>query len=64
MASKPKSDPTVTSDVGGDGFPEGTHPARPPAETSYSPERFSYKDNPDKPDSTSVAQVVVDPLDK
>lgn len=58
MATTKKSDPTVTSDVTGSAYPEGTHPALPPSETEFSPDRFVYKDNPDKPDPSSIAQIV------
>jgi hypothetical protein len=44
--------------VKGDAYPEGTHPARPPSEVTHSPDRFVYRDNPDKPDPSSIAQVV------
>ncbi len=57
MAEAKKKDPTVTSDVGGPAYPDGTHPARPAAETTYSADKIKYKDNPDKPDPTTVAQV-------
>lgn len=56
-----KKDPTVTSDVGGDAYPEGTHPARPVSETTFAAEKREYKDNPDKPDPSSIAQVEVVP---
>lgn len=55
-----KDDPTVTSDVSGAAYPEGTHPVRPPAETTHGRPR-EYKDNPDKPDATTIAQVEVLP---
>lgn len=54
-----KADPVLsTESVSSETFPEGTHPARPPAETHHSVERYVYKDNPDKPDPSTVAQVV------
>jgi hypothetical protein len=59
--SKKKSDPTVTSMTESPAYPEGTHPPRPESETFHSPDRFVYKDNPDKPDPSSVAQIVEDP---
>lgn len=61
MADSKKKDPTVTSDVGGEAYPEGTHPARPVSETTYSADRIRYEDNPDKPDPTSIAQVAILP---
>lgn len=56
MASK-KDDPTVTSDIGGPAYPEGTHPARPVSEVTTSAANVKYRENPDKPDSTSIAQL-------
>lgn len=62
MAQK---DPTVTTASAGDAYPEGTHPIAPLSKQDWSVEgRFSYKDNPDKPDPSSVAQVVEDKLDQ
>lgn len=63
MADRAKKDPTVTSDIGGDAYPEGTHPARPASETFHGQER-EYKDNPDKPDPSTIAQVEVRPDEK
>ena len=61
MASKAaKSDPTVTSETVGPEYPEGTHPARPAEETTHG-KPSAYKDNPDKPDPSTVAQVQVRP---
>lgn len=57
MADKTKKDPTVTSDVTGPDYPEGTHPARPASEVTYAADKLSYRENPDKPDASSVAQV-------
>lgn len=58
MATK-KDDPTLKSGTEpGPVYPEGTHPARKPSETTFSPDRFVYKDNPDKPDPSTVAQIV------
>lgn len=53
-----KSDPTVTSEVVGDAFPEGTHPARKPSEVTHSAENIKYADLPEseKPDPTSIVQ--------
>jgi hypothetical protein len=56
-ASKRKDDPTITSDMAGPDYPEGTHPARPASEVFHSVDRISYEDNPEKPDATSVAQI-------
>lgn len=66
MADKSKSetnDPTVTSETVGDAYPEGTHPARPASEVTHSADRLKFRDNPDKPDATSIAQVVDIPAD-
>jgi hypothetical protein len=64
MATKKKDDPTVSSEsVDSTGYPEGTHPARPPAETHHSATRITYKDNPDKPDPSTVAQIAEFPDD-
>lgn len=62
MAAK-KNDPTVTSDSGAPEYPEGTHPARPASEVSHSADRIKYKDNPDKPDPSTIAQIAVIPDD-
>jgi hypothetical protein len=61
MASKKKDDPTVTSDLTGPEYPEGTHPARPASEVTHAADGRSYEDNPDKPDASSIAQVEVLP---
>ena len=53
-----KNDPTVTSDATADA-PEGSHPARPVDEAADAASSKKYKDNPDKPDPTTVAQVEV-----
>lgn len=58
-----KKDPTVTTDTGGDAYPEGTHPARPASEVTHSAARITYRDNPDKPDPSSVAQLADIPDD-
>lgn len=52
-----KNDPTVTSKPTGPEYPEGTHPARSASEVTHSAEKIKYRENPDKPDSTSVAQL-------
>jgi hypothetical protein len=52
-------DPTITSyleDTGGYG-PDGVHAPNPIEGSEHDPARFTYKDNPDKPDKSSVAQV-------
>jgi hypothetical protein len=54
-----KNDPTVTSDATADA-PEGSHPARPVDEAADAASNKKYKDNPDKPDPTTVAQVEVE----
>lgn len=58
-----KKDPTVKSDVSGPEFPEGTHPARAVSEVTHNADRLKYRDNPDKPDESSVAQLVDIPDD-
>jgi hypothetical protein len=52
-----RSDPTITSKVTGPEYPEGTHPARSPVDVTHSVEKIDYRENPDKPDKTSVAQL-------
>jgi hypothetical protein len=61
----PRGDPTISSAkmAAGDPYPEGTHPARPASEVHHSAERIDYRENPDKPDKTSVAQVAEIPED-
>lgn len=61
MASKKQGDPTVTSELAGPEYPEGTHPALPASEVTHSADKREYKDNPDKPDATSIGQVEVLP---
>ena len=63
MAERKAKDPTVTSEATGPAYPEGTHPARPASEVTHSADRIKYRDNPDKPDSTSIAQVADIPED-
>lgn len=66
MAAEKKTalaDPTIKSEAPKVTYPEGTHPARPPGETHHSVERLTYKDNPDKPDPSTVAQIVEIPED-
>jgi len=58
-----KKDPTITSDVTGGAYPEGTHPARPASETEHGKPK-EYVDNPAKPDPTSIAQIEVLPDEK
>ena len=63
MAESKKKDPTVTSEIAGPSYPEGTHPPRQASETEHGQPR-EYRDNPDKPDPTSIAQVEVRPDEK
>lgn len=65
MATR-KNDPTISSETAekAPAYPEGTHPARTPSETDFAPGRFEYKDNPDKPDASSIAQIEVIPDEK
>lgn len=54
-----KKDPTVSTRRGeAPEYPEGTHPVAPIKEQAYSPDRFKYSDHPDKPDPSTVAQIV------
>jgi hypothetical protein len=59
--AKKQQDPTVrrTPPRG----PEGTHPARPASEVTHSASRIKYRDNPDKPDPSTVAQIAEIPDD-
>jgi len=61
--AKQRKDPTLTGDVSGPEYPEGTHPARPAGEVTHSADRVTYSDNPDKPDPSSVAQLAEIPAD-
>lgn len=54
---QPQEDPTVRSAPAGPDYPEGTHPARAPSEVEYSVDKIKYRENPDKPDASSIAQV-------
>lgn len=57
----PKNDPSVRTLRGGaPEYPEGTHPPAAPSDQAWGPYRFSYSDMPeqDKPDETTVAQVL------
>jgi hypothetical protein len=57
------TDPTVRTLRGAaPEYPEGTHPPHPPSEQDWGPGRFSYSEMPaeDKPDESTVAQVVED----
>jgi len=59
MADRGRKNPeVVTSNIGGDSYPEGTHPARPASETHHSATKFEYRDLPDseKPDPSTIAQ--------
>lgn len=62
MAAK-KSDPTVSSTSSTDA-PEGTHEAVPVEEGADAAVDKKYKDNPDKPSPSTVAQVEVRPDEK
>jgi hypothetical protein len=53
-----KAPEVVTGEPIGPAYPEGTHPARPVSETYHGQPR-EYRDNPDKPDPTSIAQIEV-----
>lgn len=61
-----KVDPTVRSRSGVPEYPEGTHPPAPISEQTWNGERFSYSDLDEKykPDPSTVAQTVEDPLEK
>jgi hypothetical protein len=61
MASKKKDDPTVTSEVTGPRVPGGHAPRAPGVGGHHSADKREYKDNPDKPDPSSIAQVEVLP---
>lgn len=63
MAVNKKADPTVTSEMTGPAYPEGTHPARPASEVTHSAGNIKYRENPDKPDSSSIAQIAEIPKD-
>jgi hypothetical protein len=60
-----KADPTVRARGDVPEYPEGTHPPAPISEQTWNGERFSYSDMPEKykPDESTVAQTVEDPLD-
>lgn len=59
QADEPKGDPTIStaSMAAGDPYPEGTHPARPVSEVTHSADKINYRENEDKPDASSIAQV-------
>lgn len=60
MADSKKKDPTFTSEaVSPAEFAEGTHPAVPLDEGADWAGDKKYEDNPDKPHSSTVAQVEV-----
>ncbi len=50
------NDPTISSSSVTTGYPEGTHPPRPPEASNPT---ITYKDNPDKPDPSTVAQIAI-----
>lgn len=54
-----KKDPTVTSKSAASDAAAGAHPARPIDEADHSVAALegSYRDNPDKPAKSSIAQV-------
>jgi hypothetical protein len=54
-----KKDPTITSylEQSGSYDAEGVHAPNPIEGSEFDPARLVYKDNPDKPDKSSVAQV-------
>lgn len=60
--AKKNDDPTISSDSTS-GEAEGTHPALPASEVTHSADRIKYSDNPDKPDTSSVAQLAEIPDD-
>lgn len=64
-AEPASADPVLSTDALDEEivWPEGTHPALSPGETHHSVERLTYKDNPDKPDPSTVAQIVEIPED-
>lgn len=63
MTKKDEKDPTVTSTLSGPEYPGGTHAARPVSEVTHSADRLKYRDAPDKPDPSTVAQVADIPED-
>lgn len=56
MSPLKKDDPTITSDAAGNAL-AGVHPALPIAEAADAAETRRYRENPDKPDPSTVAQV-------
>jgi hypothetical protein len=60
---KSKSDDPTVRGAGGPEYPEGTHPVRSASEVTHSADRIEYRDNPDKPDPSSIAQVADIPDD-
>ncbi len=58
-----KPDPTVKSGSAPE-YPEGSHPIAPLADQDWSAQNKEYRENPDKPDPTTVAQVEIVPESK
>lgn len=54
---KNQQDPTVSSPEPGARYPEGTQPAVPVEKADDAAVNKQYRDNPDKPDPSTVAQV-------
>ncbi len=54
-----KKDPTVTSKSAADDGTAGVHPAVSISEGADNATYRKYKENPDKPDPTSIAQIEV-----
>ena len=59
-----KKDPTVRSGSSPSSATDGVHPAVPVSEGADAAANKEFKDNPDKPDPTSIAQVEVVPDSK
>lgn len=58
------ADPVIsTESVQAESSDGGTHPARPVSEVSHNADRIEYRDNPDKPDESTVAQLADIPDD-
>ena len=58
----PVESPVISTDsVDPTEYPEGTHPARNPADVHHSASRWVYSDAKDKPDPSTVAQTVEHP---
>jgi hypothetical protein len=59
MAAKETRDPTISSGSTDTAQADGTHPARAASEVTHAAAKKEYRDNPDKPDRTTVAQLEV-----